>query len=115
MPTLLEQQKKAAERRLKATIDAKEKAQRERQAGVRERRIGQAIFKRKAWLIGTRIVEAREAGEITPELLSGISDLLGTGELSAADKELLADYRLPPPAPVRPVLDKPDPVREAAE
>ena len=113
MPNLLEQQAKAAARKLKAAQDTKARAEKERQANLRERRIREAIYKRKAWLIGTRIVDAHEAGEVTPQTAAAVAGLLAKGELNAADRELLADF-MPPATPARPKLEKPDPVREAA-
>jgi hypothetical protein len=114
MPNLLEQQAKAAARKVKAALDTKARAEKERQANLRERRIKEAIYKRKAWLIGTRIVDAHEAAEITPQTAAAIAGLLTKGELNAADRELLADY-MPVAGPVRPKLEKPDPIADAAE
>jgi hypothetical protein len=114
MPNLLEQQAKAAARKVKAAQDTKAKAEKERQANLRERRIKEAIYKRKAWLIGTRVVDAHEAGEVTPQTAAAIAALLTKGELNAADRELLADF-MPPAAPVRPKLEKLDPLQDAAE
>lgn len=110
MPTLLEQQKKAAERRLKAAEDAKAKAQRERQAGMRERKIKAAIYKQKAWMLGTTLLDT----DLTPQEHAVIAGILARRKEPPADWNLLTDW-MPSRAPVRSKFEKPDPVRDAAE
>lgn len=108
MPTLREVQLKQAAIKKAKDDRAIQAAQDARKAALRERRTNRAIRLKMRDMLGDTLLDA----DLTPQEHAVIAGILARRKDTPSDWELLADWM---PRPVRHKLDKPDPVRDAAE
>jgi hypothetical protein len=113
MPSLSEQEQRRKNRADRAETARKTAHDKAKIASAQARAAARASRKKGADMIGETIVLACEEGNITPQLLAGLGELMAARKDKPINWDLVEKY-FPAPSPARPAI-VPDPVADAAE